>query len=52
VLEFAFELENGTHRGFAAAPTRKPLYDCNPVAFWKIVSLIFLALLFFSLLAR
>ena len=52
VLEFTFELENGAHRGFAPAPTRKPLYDRNPVAFWKIVSLILLALLFFSLLAR
>ncbi len=52
VLEFTFELENGAHRSFAPAPTRKPLYDRNPVAFWKIVSLILLALLFFSLLAR
>ncbi|BDV38480.1 bifunctional protein-serine/threonine kinase/phosphatase [Methylocystis bryophila] len=52
VLEFAFELENGVHRGIARAPTRKPLYERNPVAFWRIVSLILLALLFFSLLAR
>ncbi len=52
VLEFAFELENGAHRGFAPAPLKRSLYERDPVAFWKIVSLILLALLFFSLLAK
>jgi serine/threonine protein phosphatase PrpC len=52
VLEFAFELENGAHRGLAPQPTGKPLYDRDPVAFWKIVSLILLLLLFFAIVSR
>ena len=52
VLEFAFELENGAHRGPAPASARKPLYDRNPLLFWKSTSLVLLLLLFLSLVWR
>ena len=38
VFEFIFELEHGAMRGVPAAPTRQPLYERNPLLFWKIVS--------------
>jgi len=52
VLEFAFELENGAQRGAAPALAKKPLYESNPLMFWKSVSLILLLLLFLSLISR
>ncbi len=52
VLEFAFELENGAHRGIVPARPKRSFYERDPLTFWKIVSLILLALLFFALLAR
>ena len=38
VFEFIFELEHGAFRAVPAAPTRQPLYERNPLLFWKIVS--------------
>ncbi|MGA9602322.1 MAG: serine/threonine-protein kinase [Methylocystis sp.] len=52
VLEFAFELENGMHRGVAPVAARKPLYHRNPLLFWKSVSLVLLLLLVLSLVGR
>ncbi len=48
VLEFAFELENGAARKEAEPVRKKPLYDRNPLAFWKGVSFILLLLLVIS----
>ena len=52
VLEFAFELENGAHRGLAPAQPKKALYERNPLLFWKSTSLVLLLLLFLSLVWR
>jgi serine/threonine protein phosphatase PrpC len=52
VLEFAFELENGVSRRVAPLAVRKSLYERNPLAFWKIVSLILLLLLFLVVVSR
>jgi serine/threonine protein kinase len=38
VLEFMFELEHGADRASPIAPERKPLYDRNPLLFWKVVA--------------
>jgi serine/threonine protein phosphatase PrpC len=52
VLEFMFELEHGAHRASPIQVRPKPLYDRNPLLFWKIVAgllaLAVLALLFTS----
>jgi hypothetical protein len=52
VLEFAFELENGAERGLAPAQPKRPLYERNPLLFWKSTSLVLLLLLFLSLVWR
>jgi serine/threonine protein phosphatase PrpC len=52
VLEFAFELENGTCRRIASLAANKPLYERDPLAFWKAVSLILLLLLFLAVVSR
>lgn len=52
VLEFAFELENGAARARPQPVRKKSLYDRNPLAVWKGVSLLLLLLLFFSLARR
>lgn len=52
ILEFAFELENGAANPRPAARGKKPLYDRNPLLFWKSCSLVLLFLLLLSLLAR
>jgi serine/threonine protein phosphatase PrpC len=52
VLEFAFELENGAASPGSRQQTKKSLYDRNPLAFWKCVSLMLLLLLFLSLVLR
>jgi serine/threonine protein phosphatase PrpC/serine/threonine protein kinase len=38
VFEFIFELEHGAMRAVPAAPPRRPLYERNPLLFWKVVS--------------
>jgi serine/threonine protein phosphatase PrpC len=48
VLEFAFELENGAARVHPIAARKKSLYDRNPLAFWKGLSLFLSFLLFLS----
>jgi len=48
VLEFAFELENGAARIHPIAARKKSLYDRNPLAFWKGLSLFLFFLLFLS----
>lgn len=52
VLEFAFELENGAARVHPIATRKKSLYDQNPLAFWKVLSLFLFFLLFLSLAWR
>ena len=52
VLEFAFELENGAHRSVAPVLASKPLYDRNPLIFWKCASLALLFLLLVALLVK
>jgi serine/threonine protein phosphatase PrpC len=52
ILEFAFELENGAADPRPAARGKKPLYDRNPLLFWKSCSLVLLLLLLLSLLVR
>jgi len=52
VLEFAFELENGAHRGLAPAQPKRPLYERNPLLFWKCASLVLSLLLFLCLVWR
>lgn len=45
-IEFAFELEHGSHRAVPLATERPTLYERNPVRFWQIVAaLLFVALL-------
>jgi serine/threonine protein kinase len=38
VLEFMFELEHGADRASPIVVTRKPLYERNPLLFWKVVA--------------
>ena len=38
VIEFAHELENGAMWAKPAAPTRRSLYDRNPLLLWKVIS--------------
>jgi serine/threonine protein phosphatase PrpC len=52
VLEFAFELENGASRPRPQARGGQPLYERNPLLFWKSCSLILLFLLFLTLVLR
>ncbi|QGM44301.1 bifunctional protein-serine/threonine kinase/phosphatase [Methylocystis heyeri] len=52
VVEFAFELENGALRNIAPPATKKPLYERNPLVFWKSLSLILAFLLFLALIPR
>jgi serine/threonine protein phosphatase PrpC/serine/threonine protein kinase len=40
VFEFIFELEHGAMRAVPALPLRRPLYERNPLLFWKIVSVL------------
>src|SRR5262249_11392893 len=52
-LELALELEAGLARGAAAAlPPRRPLYDRDPVAFWRTVAMILLVALLAALVWR
>ncbi len=52
VLEFVFELENGATRGRPFASRKKPLYERNPLTFWKGLCLLLLLLLLLSLVRR
>jgi serine/threonine protein phosphatase PrpC len=46
-IELAFDLENGLARGGQVKMQRQPLYERNPLLFWKLTSLfLFLGLLF------
>jgi len=46
VLEFMFELEHGADRASPIEVVRKPLYERNPLLFWKgVAALLLLALL-------
>jgi len=36
VFEFIFELEHGAMRAAPATPPRQPLYERNPLLFWKV----------------
>jgi serine/threonine protein phosphatase PrpC len=38
VFEFIFALEHGAIRAAPPAPRRRPLYERNPLLFWKVVS--------------
>jgi hypothetical protein len=52
VLEFSFELEHGASRPIAPRAISKSLYERNPLAFWKVVSLIQALLLLLALALR
>ena len=49
VLELGLELESANARGTPAAPRRPPLYERNPLLFWKVVSFVLLLALIASL---
>jgi serine/threonine protein phosphatase PrpC len=48
-IELAFDLENGLARGGQVKLHRQPLYERNPLLFWKLVSLALLMGLLISL---
>lgn len=55
VLEFIFELENGADRASPINVARKPLYQRNPLLFWKVTSALLaiaLAMSLFSTVVR
>ncbi|WP_315838081.1 bifunctional protein-serine/threonine kinase/phosphatase [Bradyrhizobium prioriisuperbiae] len=51
VLEFIFELENGADRASPINVARKPLYQRNPLLFWKVTSALLAIALAVSLAA-
>jgi serine/threonine protein phosphatase PrpC len=51
VLEFMFELEHGADRASPIVIERKPLYERNPLLFWKVVAGLLAVLLALALLA-
>lgn len=52
VIEFLFAIEHGAIGAVAAVPASRPLYDRNPLRFWKTVSAVLAALLLASLALR
>ncbi len=52
VLEFAFELENGSARAQPLTPRKKSLYERNPVIFWQTLCLLLALLLAISVFNR
>ena len=48
VLELAFELENGNARGDSGRRSFRPLYERNPLLFWKVISFLLLIALAYS----
>lgn len=48
-IELAFDLENGLARGGQVKLRKRPLYERNPLLFWKLTSLALLLLLLLSL---
>nr|WP_269750324.1 serine/threonine-protein kinase [Methylocystis silviterrae] len=52
VLEFAFELENGSARAQPLTLRKKSLYERNPVIFWQTLCLLLALLLAISLFYR
>jgi serine/threonine protein phosphatase PrpC len=51
VLEFLFELEHGADRASPIIIERKPLYDRNPLLFWKVMTALLALLLAVALVA-
>ena len=51
VLEFMFELEHGADRASPIVVERKPLYERNPLMFWKVVAGLLAVLLALAVLA-
>ncbi|MFO1124711.1 MAG: bifunctional protein-serine/threonine kinase/phosphatase, partial [Methylocystis sp.] len=52
VLEFAFELENGSARAQPLTPRKKSLYERNPIIFWQTLCLLLTLLLAISIFYR
>jgi hypothetical protein len=52
VLEFAFELENGSARAQPLTPRKKSLYERNPVIFWQTLCLLLALLLAIAVFQR
>jgi hypothetical protein len=51
VLELIFEMEHGADRASPINVARMPLYDRNPLLFWKVVSAVLALLLAGSIFA-
>lgn len=52
VIEFLFAIEHGAIGAVAAAPRRRPLYERNPLHFWRAVSAVLAIGLMLSLAFR
>jgi hypothetical protein len=52
VLEFAFELENGSARAQPLTLRKKSLYERNPLIFWQMLCLLLALLLTVSVFHR
>jgi serine/threonine protein phosphatase PrpC len=52
VLEFMFELEHGAERASPIHIQHKPLYERNPLLFWKVISAVLAVLFALSLFLR
>lgn len=48
IFELIFELEHGATRAVPAAPSWQPLYERNPLLFWKVVAALLAGALVFS----
>ncbi len=42
IMELAYELENGLAQGAPVMPRKRPLYERNPLLFWKATALVLL----------
>jgi serine/threonine protein phosphatase PrpC len=51
-IEFAFELEHGAIRAAPAPPQIQPLYDRNPLLFWKLATAVLAGALMLALALR
>ena len=49
VIEFAFELENGSLRAIPLSVAPTPLYERNPTRFWQVISALLLVALLIAL---
>ena len=52
VLELIWELETGPTQGSSMSHRKRPLYDRNPLMFWKVVSAALALALLLSLMHR